>query len=162
VVYAMLQLLTVPFLQYELPARLAFNALLPDYGNVLFGENGAFIALVALAVAGLGIWGGPRRLGWVRAWALALSLLAIVMALGDQTPLYRLAAEHIGVVNELRVPSRWLLLFSFPMAAAAIGTDVLLDADVGDLRRRALRGLGGLAVVALVLGVALLVGGHSD
>ena len=140
--------------QYELPARLAFNALLPDFGNVLFGENVAFIGLLALGLAGL---------GWVRAWALALPLLAIVMALGDQTPLYRLAAEHIGVVNELRVPSRWLLLFSFPMAAAAaVGTDVLLDADVGDLRRRALLGLGGLAVVAVVLGVALVVGGHSD
>lgn len=149
--------------QYELPARLAFNALLPDFGNVLFGENVAFIGLVALVLAGLGIWAGPRRLGWVRAWVLALSLLGIVMALGDQTPLYRLAAENIGVVSELRVPSRWLLLFSFPMAAAAaVGTDVLLDADVGDLRRRALRGLGGLAVVGLVLGFALVVGGHSS
>ena len=149
--------------QYELPARLAFNALLPDFGNVLFGENVAFIGLVALVLAGLGIWAGPRRLGWVRAWVLALSLLGIVMALGDQTPLYRLAAENIGVVNELRVPSRWLLLFSFPMAAAAaIGTDVLLDADVGDLRRRFLQGLGGLAVVGLVLGFALVVGGYSD
>jgi len=149
--------------QYELPARLAFNALLPDFGNVLFGENVAFIGLVALVLAGLGIWAGPRRLGWVRAWMLALSLLGIVMALGDQTPLYRLAAANIGVVNELRVPSRWLLLFSFPMAAAAaIGTDVLLDADVGDLPRRALRGLGGLAVVGLVLGFALVVGGYSD
>jgi len=149
--------------QYELPARLAFNALLPDFGNVLFGENVAFIGLVALVLAGLGIWAGPRRLGWVRAWVLALSLLGIVMALGDQTPLYRLAAENIGVVNELRVPSRWLLLFSFPMAAAAaIGTDVLLDADVGDLRRRVLQGLGGLAAVGLVLGFALVVGGYSD
>ena len=149
--------------QYELPARLAFNALLPDFGNVLFGENVAFIGLVALVLAGLGIWAGPRRLGWVRAWVLALSLLGIVMALGDQTPLYRLAAENIGVVSELRVPSRWLLLFSFPMAAAAaIGTDVLLDADVGDLRRRFLQGLGGLAVVGLVLGFALVVGGYSD
>jgi hypothetical protein len=149
--------------QYELPARLAFNALLPDFGNVLFGENVAFIGLVALGLAGLGIWAGPRRLGWVRAWVLTLSLLGIVMALGDQTPLYRLAADNIGVVGELRVPSRWLLLFSFPMAAAAaVGTDVLLDADVGALRRRVLQGLGGLAVVALVLGFALVVGGHSS
>jgi hypothetical protein len=149
--------------QYELPARLAFNALLPDYGNVLFGENVAFIGLVALALAGLGIWAGPPRLGWVRGWALALSLVAIVMALGNQTPLDRLAAENVGVIGELRVPSRWLLLFSFPMAAAAaLGTDALLDGDLGDLRRRALRALGGLAVVGLVLGVALVVGGHSD
>jgi hypothetical protein len=48
--------------QYELPAELAFNALLPDYGNVLFGENVGFIGLVALGLAGLGIWAGPG--GW--------------------------------------------------------------------------------------------------
>ena len=41
--------------QYELPAKLAFNALLPDYGNVLFGENVGFIGLVALGLAGLGV-----------------------------------------------------------------------------------------------------------
>jgi hypothetical protein len=149
--------------QYELPARLAFNALLPDFANVLFGENVAFIGVVALGLAGLGIWAGPRRLGWVRAWILTLSLLAVVMALGNQNPLYRLVADNVGVIGELRVPSRWLLLFSFPMAAAAaIGTDVLLDARVGGLRRRVLQGLGGLAVVALVLGFALVVGGHSS
>jgi hypothetical protein len=149
--------------QYELPARLAFNALLPDYGNTLFGENVGFIGLVALALAGLGIWAGPRRLGWMRVWALALALLGIVMALGDQNPLYRLVADHVDVVRELRVPARWLLLFSFPMAAAAaIGTDVLLHADVGQLRRRLLRGLGGLAVTGLVLGFAAVVGGYSS
>ena len=48
--------------QYELPARLAFNALLPDYGNTLFGENVGFIGLVALGLAGLGVWAGPARL----------------------------------------------------------------------------------------------------
>jgi hypothetical protein len=149
--------------QYELPARLAFNALLPDYGNTLFGENVGFVGLVALALAGLGIWAGPRRLGWMRVWALALALLGIVMALGNQHPLYRLVAEHVGIVRELRVPARWLLLFSFPMAAAAaIGTDVLLHADVGQLRRRLLRGLGGLAVTGLVLGFAVVVGGYSS
>ena len=47
--------------QYELPARLAFNALLPDYGNTLFGENVGFIGLVALGLAGLGV--GPARPG---------------------------------------------------------------------------------------------------
>src|SRR4029453_16167984 len=49
--------------QYELPARLAFNALLPDYGNVLFGENVGFIGLVALGLAGRGGGAGPARGG---------------------------------------------------------------------------------------------------
>src|SRR6266511_2884737 len=52
--------------QFPLPKALAFNALLPDFGHVLIGENVAFIGVVALALAGLGIAAGPRRLLWAR------------------------------------------------------------------------------------------------
>jgi hypothetical protein len=148
--------------QYELPAKLAFNALLPDYGNVLFGENVGFIGLVALGLAGLGIWAGPRRLAFMRVWALGLSLFGLLMTLGDHSPLYRLIAGHLRLVAEFRVPARYLLLLYFPLAAAAaLGTDALLDRDVGRPARRVRQGLGGLAVVGLVLGVALVAGGHS-
>ena len=149
--------------QYELPAKLAFNALLPDYGNILNGENQAFIGLVALALAGLGVWAGPRRLAWARVWMLLLALLGIVMALGDQNPLYRFIAERVGVVQQFRVPARYLLLFYFTMAAAAaLGTDVLLYDHIGRLRRRLVQGLGGLAVLGLVFAAALTVGGRSS
>jgi hypothetical protein len=149
--------------QYELPARLAFNALLPDYGNVLFGENVGFIGLVALGLAGLGVWAGPARLTWMRVWAVAISLFGIVMALGNQNALYRLIAGNIDLVAEFRVPARYLLLCYFPMAAAAaLGTDALLHRDLGRLSARARQGLGGLAVVGLLLGFALAVGGQSS
>src|SRR4029450_1863655 len=92
--------------QYELPARLAFNALLPDYGNVLFGENVGFIGLVALALAGLGVWAGPRRWLFVRGWVGAITLFGVVMALGDQSGLYRLVASNVDLVAEFRVPAR--------------------------------------------------------
>ena len=148
--------------QYELPARLAFNALLPDYGNTLFGENVGFIGLVALGLAGLGIWAGPARLRWMRLWAVVLPLFGIVMALGNQHALYRLIAGNVDLVAEFRVPARYLLLAYFPLAAAAaLGTDALLRRDLR-LGTRARQGLGGLAVVGLVLGFALVVGGHSD
>jgi hypothetical protein len=148
--------------QHELPARLAFNALLPDYGNVLFGENVGFIGLVALGLAGLGVWAGPRRLAWMRGWALAISLFGLLMALGDHSPLYRLIAGQLRLVAEFRVPARYLLLLYFALAAAAaLGSDALLDRDVGRPARRARQGVGGLAVVGLVLGVALVAGGYS-
>jgi Bacterial membrane protein YfhO len=149
--------------QYELPARLAFNALLPDYGNILFGENQGFIGLVALGLAGLGVWAGPRRLAWARAWMLALAVFGILMALGSQNALYRLVAGNVDLVAEFRVPARYLLLFYFTMAAAAaLGTDALLYRSQGRLGRRVLQGLGGLAVVALLFGVALGFGGRSS
>jgi hypothetical protein len=149
--------------QYELPARLAFNALLPDYGNTLFGENVGFIGLVALGLAGLGIWAGPARLAFMRLWAVAISLFGIAMALGDQSSLYRPIASHVGLVAEFRVPARYLLLAYFPLAAAAaLGTDALLGRDHRRLATRARQGLGGLAVVGLILGFALVAGGYSD
>jgi membrane protein YfhO len=149
--------------QYELPARLALNALLPDYGTVLYGENVGFSGVVALGLAGLGIWAGPRRLAWMLLWAVAISLFGVVMALGNQNPLYRLIAGQVGLVADFRVPARYLLLLYFAMAAAAaLGTDVLLHGDLGRLGRRARQGLGGLAVVVLVLGFTLVVGGSSD
>jgi hypothetical protein len=148
--------------QYPLPKQLAFNALLPDYGHVLTGENQGVIVLVALALAGLGIWAGPLRLAWARVWMLLLALLGMVMALGDQNPLYRFVAERVDVVQEFRVPARYLLLFYCTMAAAAaLGTDVLLYDHVGRPRRRLLQGLGGLAVLGLVFAAALTLGGRS-
>jgi hypothetical protein len=148
--------------QYELPAKLAFNALLPDYGNVLFGENVGFIGLVALGLAGLGVWAGPARLVFVRVWVVAVTLFGITMALGNQSALYRLIASNVDLVAEFRVPARYLLLGYFGLAAAAaLGTDALLHRDVGRLLARVGQGLGGLAVVGLVLGFALVVGGHS-
>ena len=148
--------------QYALPARLAFNALLPDYGNVLFGENVGFIGLVGLGLAGLGVWAGPARWGFVRGWVVAVTLLGVVMALGNQSGLYRLVASHVDLVAEFRVPARYLLLGYFGLAVAAgLGADAVLERDVGRLSARVRQGLGGLAVVGLVLGFALVVGGRS-
>jgi len=146
--------------QYELPARLAFNALLPDYGNVLFGENVGFVGLVGLGLAGLGVWAGPARLVFMRVWVVAITLFGVVMALGNQSALYRLIAGQVAVVAEFRVPARYLLLGYFGLAAAAaLGVDALLYREVGRLSARLRQGLGGLAVVGLVLGFALVVGG---
>ena len=99
----------------------------------------------------------------MRVWAVALPLFGVVMALGNQHALYRLIAGNVDLVAEFRVPARYLLLAYFALAAAAaLGTDALLQRDLGGRGARARQGLGGLAVVGLVLGFALVVGGHSD
>jgi len=98
----------------------------------------------------------------MRVWVVAISLFGVVMALGNQSALYRLIASNVDVVAEFRVPARYLLLGYFGLAAAAaLGVDVVLDRDVGRLWARVRHGLGGLAVVGLILGFALLVGGRS-
>ena len=66
-----------------------------------------FIGLVALGLAGLGIWAGPARLGWMRRWAVVLPLFGIVMALGNQNGLYRLIAANL--VQGHRSEAAWLI-----------------------------------------------------
>lgn len=145
--------------QYPLPRNLAFNALLPDYVHMLPGENCAVIGIVTLALAGLGIAVGTRRLRWVRWWMLAMAAFGIVMALGNSNAVYRFAYDHVPLVAQFRVPARYLLFFAFAMSAAAsLGTDVLLHSNVGRLGHRIRQGVAGLGVLAVVFGVALAFG----
>jgi hypothetical protein len=95
-------------------------------------------------------------------WVVAVTVFGVVMALGNQSGLYRLVAARVDLVAEFRVPARYLLLGYFGLAvAAALGTDALLHREVGRLPARVRQGLGGLAVVGLILGFALVVGGRS-
>jgi hypothetical protein len=149
--------------QFPLPKAMAFNSLLPDFGHVLVGENVGFIGVVALGLAGLGIAAGPRRLLWARSAMIVLAVLGVVMALGNQNAVYRFAYQHLELVQQFRVPGRYLLLTYFATAAAsALGMDALLYGRVGQFFRRVVDGVGGLAVVGVVLGTALLFGGVSD
>ena len=145
--------------QYELPVRITLNALLPDYGNTLLGENVGYVGVVAMGLAALGIVAGRRHLRWARVWMGALSVLGVLMAVGLRSPLYKFAYTHIGIISDFRVPVRWLLLGGIAMAAAAaIGTDVLLRSAVGRPRRRLAQGAGAVAALGVLLGTALVVG----
>jgi hypothetical protein len=148
--------------QFPLPKAMAFNALLPDFGHVLTGENVGFIGVVALGLAGLGIAAGPRRLLWARSVMLFLAVVGIVMALGNQNFIYRFVYHHVPLVQQFRVPGRYLLLTYFTTAAAsALGMDALLYGRVGQWLRRGVAAVGGVAVVGVLLGTALLFGGVS-
>jgi len=145
--------------QYNLPLGITVNALLPDYGNVLMGENVAYVGVAALGLAALGIVAGRRELRWVRAWTGVLSVLGVLMAVGLRSPLYRLAYDNVGIISEFRVPTRWLFLCGVGLAvAAAIGTDALLSARVGQPRRRALHAVGAVAALGVLLLAAMSVG----
>lgn len=114
--------------QYPLPKRIAVNSLLPDFGRVVYGENPSHIGLVALALAVLGLAAiGARELRWVRTWLVVLAAFGFVMALGNLTPFYRFLYDNVSIVRGFRVPSRYLMLPTFALAAAAaLGLDVLL------------------------------------
>ena len=145
--------------QHPLAEGVTVNALLPDYANVLKGEWAGFVGVVILGLAALGIAAGRRDARWVRVWSGVLTLLGILMAVGLRSPLYRIAYENIDVIAEFRVPSRWLLLGTFGMAAAAsLGMDVLLKSNVGALGRRARQAAGALVMLAILFLTAMSVG----
>lgn len=146
--------------QFPLPRESAVNALLPDYGHVLVGENVGYIGILALGLAGLGLAVGAREVRWIRIWMAALAAGGFLLALGNATWPYRFLYEHVEVVRGFRVPARYLLLPTFALSgAAALGLDVLLRAHVGDWRPRLRHAAAGLAVLTVGLVAALLVSG---
>jgi hypothetical protein len=145
--------------QHPLAEGVTLNALLPDYANVLKGEWAGFVGVIVLGLAALGIAAGRRDLRWVRVWTGVMTVLGVFMAVGLRSPLYRIAYEHVSVITEFRVPSRWLLLGTFGMAAAAaVGMDVLLSSSVGALGRRVRQAAGALALLAVLFLTAMSVG----
>jgi hypothetical protein len=142
--------------EYPLPKATAVNALLPDFGRTLVGENVGFVGVVALGLAGLGVVAGRRDLRWLRVGLAILAVTGFLMALGSQSALYRAAHEWIFIIRQLRIPVRWLLLPYFAFAVgAALGTDVLLGSRLGRWRARARQGALGLVALAAFFAVTL-------
>src|SRR6266536_3056764 len=93
---------------------------------------------------------------------LFLAVLGILMALGNQNALYRFVYQHVHLVQQFRVPGRYLLLTYFGIAAASgLGMDALLYGRVGQFFRRLGAGVAALVVLGVILGTALLFGGVS-
>jgi hypothetical protein len=149
--------------QYPLPKQWAINALLPDYNHVLIGENEAFVGLAATCLVGLAIAVRGWRDLWVRIFVLVSIGLGLLLAIGNQDPVYRFLYDHVSLLRGFRVPSRWLLLSAFGMCVgAALGLDQLLTGYVGRWRARLLQGGAGLLVLIAGAAAALAVADVVD
>jgi hypothetical protein len=133
----------------SLPAGHLMGLILPDVGGYAEWLSYAGVAVLILAVVGM----VTVRSGW-GVWA-GVSLVSLLLSLGDQTPLYGLISSIPGL-NLLRVPPRWLFLFGFSMAMlAAKGLDALLDEGLLIQVKRRVR----LSLVAMGTFHLLLLGG---
>jgi len=145
--------------QYPMPKGIAVNSLLPDYGRILYGENVAFIGVIALGLAALGLVASHRSPLWLRLWMVGISAFGLAMAVGNANPLYTFLYENVSMIRSFRVPSRYLLLPSFALAmAAALGLDALLHDHRGRLRERARQGALALATLGGIFAIAFLIG----
>ena len=132
---------------FALPEDMLGRALLPNYEGQLFGEYVVTIGVIGL---GLALW-PITSLQWSdwRKWIwFGLAALGLVLALGNQTAIYRLVDE-LPPWNFFRVPARFLSLFTLGGAMlAGMGVESL-ELPVKPARARLLR-------IALVLCLILL------
>ena len=132
--------------RYSLPPLALIGFLVPDlFGRGVEGFWGPWprvevgylgvLPLLLTAVALVLRWHDRR----VRFFAL-LGALSLLLALGEHTPLHRLAYELVPGFRNLRAPARFIVLADFALAAlAAFGLDALQRTPPALLRRWAWR-----------------------
>ncbi len=95
---------------FSLNPLLLGRALLPGYSRLIFSEFVAYIGVVPLVLATLGVtgWRGNRAVQL----AALLAGVGLFFALGGYNPVYLLLARFVPGFNLFRVPARWLALFA--------------------------------------------------
>lgn len=122
----------------------------PYTGRWLLWEMSLYVGGVAVALAACGIIGSRR--GHERA-AAAVLVLALLLALGAHTPLFRVVYEIVPGVDHFRAPARFAFLAALMIAAlAAAGFDAVRDKR---FPRRALAVAAAVAAIALFTGSLL-------
>ena len=141
--------------RYSLPPLALIGWLVPDlFGRGVEGFWGSWprvevgylgvLPLVLAAVALARRWDDRR----VRFFAL-LAVLSLVLALGEYTPIHRVAYALVPGFRNLRAPARFVVLTSFAVVAlAAFGLDALLRSPKERLVRLTRRMSVGAALVA--------------
>lgn len=96
------------------------------YGN--FWEDAIYMGILPLLMVGIAL----RRIRAKdhRAWSLlrflmGISVGALVLALGDNTPIFPFLFRHLPTFDLFQAPTRWMLLFVFSLSIiAGLGFDV--------------------------------------
>ncbi len=97
------------------------------FTNGIYFEDAAYIGFIPLmaACAAIVAWARRRRdaghdprLNSVPFW-IGLGLVALILSMGKNLPLYRVLYDHVPTFNAFREPVRWLILTEFALAVLA-------------------------------------------
>lgn len=148
-------------------ARIPFAAFqidqltIADLGGVLFkikggGVGNQFVGVLAIALASVAVASRPRS--WIVAALTFIAIYSLISSTGSNLGLAYLN-YIIPILNKIREPSRFLVLFQFAIGVlAALGIDELRKTVSGiDGRANAKRQLMILVVIAAVAVITLLV-----
>ena len=142
--------LPLPHLATAVSPFLFFDASTGAYqGAWNHAEMALYAGLPTLVLAGIALWSRPRD-PLARFFAAA-ALIALLLALGDATPLHGLL-HTLPVFRGLRAPARYVLLVDAALAVlAALGLDSLQNEEGPTVTRRARLLLAVAAVLAASL-----------
>ena len=130
------------------------------WGYATYWEDAGYIGVLPLLLAAEAVFGrkwgsgeareqGGRGAGVVWFWTVG-AVIALVLALGKNTPVFPFLFRHVPGFNLFQAPARWLAVTDVALAAlAALGAQWWPKGRAGQRR-------GALGVV---VGVALLIGG---
>jgi len=153
--------LSVPFYGYIgllVPSFFGDDAALPYWGPGGIWEASGFVGVAGLLLGTLALKGNhPQR----RFWTVA-AVLALLLVLGKEGPLFRIFYEGVPGVRLFRPPGRYYSVFTIALTVlAAAGADRLWRArpEVRISARRA--GIASLGLVVLILAVLAMWGKNN-
>lgn len=105
------------FLVFVLALGAPFLARMKDEGGTVKDGDAAASSTSSLSTSSFRVH--PSSLSPAVPWLWALMLLSLLLAMGDNTPLYRWLFEHIAPLRLTRAPARWLEVWALCAALLA-------------------------------------------
>ncbi len=135
---------------FSLRPSILARSLLPSFADTPFSEYVAYVGIIPLLLALLGVSLRGRR--GHAAFFIALAALGLFLALGIYNPIYFLLYRLVPGFNLFRAPARWLYLYVLGTAVlAGLGVEELASLTTGPSVSRKRLALGSLVLVMLVI-----------
>ncbi len=117
-------------------------------------ETMCYIGIMPLVLAVVAAFGNWKK-KYVPFFA-AMSLFALLFALGDHFPLYKIFFS-LPLFDKLRTPARMMMVFSFSMTAlGGVGLAAILKNGISEQTKKALFGILGVVTLVWVMGAMKL------
>lgn len=152
---------------YSLPPKHLITLLIPKFfgmphggtysywGADNFTEMCIYAGLVPMILALVGVF---RRRNRETIFFMALSVIALLLAMGKYTFFYHVVYEMFPLVAKVRIPARFGFLSAFAISIlAAFGSQALLEPVDEKTVRTLRRIIGGLLVIAFVTGIGIFI-----
>jgi hypothetical protein len=151
---------------YSMPPEEMVNFWVPQFSGILeryWGDNNIhfhseYLGVAVILLAALAFARGPQAINRKLLWFFSgLTIVALLWALGGNTPFYRLVYAIVPGTKFFRAPSTMLYVVSFGVAVlAAFGAERAVRRDVNR------RFLVGWAIAVLFVGVIGAIGGLTN